>query len=82
MFEKLEMLEKTNSGAISRLFSTHPMDADRIAKTQEEINKILPSKSDYVVTSSEYTQIRERLMQQESRRKDPLPTLKVGPGAR
>jgi beta-barrel assembly-enhancing protease len=82
MFEKLEMLEKTNSGAISRLFSTHPMDADRIAKTQEEINKILPSKSDYVVTSSEYSQIRERLMQQDTRRKDALPTLKLSPAVR
>jgi beta-barrel assembly-enhancing protease len=84
MFEKLEMLEKAKPGAVSRLFSTHPMDADRIAKTQEEIQKILPSKTDYVVTSSEYAQIRERLMQQEAQRKEAnpeRPTLKVAPGA-
>jgi predicted Zn-dependent protease len=85
IFEKLEALERNNPGVVSRLFATHPMDADRIAKTQAEIQRILPSRADYVVTTSEYTQIRERLMAQENRRKtDPKserPTLKVGPGA-
>ncbi len=85
IFEKLEALERKQPGAISRMFATHPMDADRIAKTQSEIEKILPSRPDYVVTTSEYTQIRERVMAQEAgRKKDPRnerPTLKIGPGA-
>jgi predicted Zn-dependent protease len=83
IFEKLEALERNEPGAISRLFATHPMDADRIAKTQAEIQKILPSRPDYVVTTSEYTRIRERLMTQEAGRKtDPAanrPQLKIGP---
>jgi predicted Zn-dependent protease len=83
IFEKLEALQRKEPGAISRLFATHPMDADRISKTQEEIQKILPSRPEYVVTTSEYTRIRERLMSQEAGRKtDPSgnrPKLKIGP---
>jgi len=85
IFEKLEALERNKPGAVSRMFATHPMDSDRIAKTQAEIDKILPSRPDYVVTTSEYTQIRERLMRLEDRpHTDPKsgrPTLKVSPGA-
>ncbi len=83
IFEKLEALERKQPGAISRMFATHPMDADRISKTQEEIQRILPSRPDYVVTTSEYTQIRERLMSQEAGRKTApkpdRPVLKIGP---
>jgi beta-barrel assembly-enhancing protease len=68
IFEKLEALEKNSPGVVSRLFATHPMDAERIAKTQEEINRILPARADYVITTSEYTQIRQRLMAQENKR--------------
>jgi hypothetical protein len=38
------------------------MDADRIDKTQKEIQRILPAKSEYVVTSSEYMAVRERVI--------------------
>ena len=85
IFEKLEAMQRKQPGAISRMFATHPMDADRIAKTQAEIQRILPSRPDYVVTTSEYTQIRERLMVQESGRKmtpkPDRPVLKIGPPA-
>ncbi len=83
IFEKLEALERNKPGVVSRMFASHPMDADRIARTQQEIQKILPARPDYVVTTSEYTQIRERLMTQEAGRKtDPKsdrPTLRVAP---
>jgi predicted Zn-dependent protease len=83
IFEKLEALERNKPGAVSRMFATHPMDAERIAKTQEEIQKILPPRNGYVVTTSEYTEIRQRLMSQEAGRKaDPKsdrPTLRVAP---
>jgi len=83
IFEKLEAMQRKDPSAVSRLFATHPMDSDRILKTQEEIQKILPSRPNYVVTTSEYTRIRERLMAQEAGRKtDPSsnrPTLKIGP---
>src|SRR5436190_15141757 len=62
IFEKLESLRKRKAGAWDRLLSTHPMDADRIDKTQQEIQRILPAKSEYVVTSSEYMAVRERVI--------------------
>lgn len=62
MFEKLESLRKTKAGVWDRIFGSHPMDADRIDKTQKEIQKILPAKSEYVVTTSEYTAVRDRLI--------------------
>jgi predicted Zn-dependent protease len=54
---------------VARIFSTHPMDATRIQKTEQEIGRILPSKDEYVVNTSEYTAIRERMISQELRKK-------------
>ena len=85
MFEKLEALKRTRPGLASKLFSTHPMDSDRIDKTQKEIDRILPSKPEYVITTSEYHNIRERLIASQNRRKtdenDNRPRLRVAPGA-
>jgi len=83
MFEKLETLQRTQPGAVSKLLSTHPMDSDRIAKTQAEIDKILPGKPEYIVTTSDYTNMRQRLLTMENRRKpdDPnKPQLRRAPG--
>jgi predicted Zn-dependent protease len=62
IFEKMETLQRRNPGAVSRLFATHPPDAQRIRKTQEEIERILPARPEYVVTSSEYAAMRQRLI--------------------
>jgi predicted Zn-dependent protease len=69
IFEKLESLRRKQPGTFERLFATHPMDADRIDKTQKEIQKILPAKAEYVVTTSEYRDVRERLIAQDAKRK-------------
>jgi predicted Zn-dependent protease len=69
IFEKLQALSRQRSGLVSKLFSTHPMDADRIGKAQKEIQEILPAREEYVVTTAEYRAIRERLLEQEVRRK-------------
>src|SRR6476660_8945144 len=69
IFEKLESLAKKQPGTVARIFSTHPIDAARIQKTEEEIGRILPAKDEYVVNTSEYTAIRERLISQEARKK-------------
>jgi predicted Zn-dependent protease len=69
IFEKLESLERKQPGTVARIFSTHPMDATRIQKTEQEIGRILPSKDEYVVNTSEYTAIRERMISQELRKK-------------
>jgi beta-barrel assembly-enhancing protease len=70
MFEKLEMLQRQKPGTVSRIFASHPMDSTRIDKAQEEIQRILPSKPEYVVTTSEYHEIRERLITLQDRPKD------------
>jgi beta-barrel assembly-enhancing protease len=81
MFEKLEMLQRQQPGAVSRIFASHPMDATRIDKTQEEIQRILPSKPEYVVTTSEYHDIRERLITLDDRPKNSQrPTLRRATG--
>jgi len=69
VFEKLEALARKEPGAIGRVFATHPPDADRIRKTQKEIAEILPAKSEYVVTTSRYREMRERLVNLQSARK-------------
>jgi predicted Zn-dependent protease len=83
IFEKLETLQRTQPGAVSKLLSTHPMDSDRIAKTQAEIDKILPGKPEYVVTTSDYANMRQRMLKMENNRKpdDPnQPQLRKAPG--
>ena len=69
IFEKLESLEKKQPGAVARIFATHPMDAARIQKTEEEIGRILPARDEYVINTSEYTAIRQRMIAQEARKK-------------
>lgn len=79
IFEKMELMQRSQPGAVTRLLSTHPMDADRIARTEKEIDAILPAKPEYVVTSSGYTEMRQRLLKQDPHKKvaDPSrPTLK------
>jgi predicted Zn-dependent protease len=77
IFEKLELLQRQKPGALSRIFAAHPMDSTRIDKAQEEIQRILPSKPEYVVTTSEYHDIRERLITLDNRPKsDQRPTLR------
>jgi hypothetical protein len=61
-------MQKTRPGAVAKVFATHPMDADRIDRTEKEIQRILPSKPEYVITTSEYRGMRDRLLTLEDRR--------------
>jgi predicted Zn-dependent protease len=84
IFEKMEALERRQPGTISRAFSTHPMDADRMARTENEIQAILPPRNQYLVNTSDYTAIRQRLMARETaqpKSSPEQPTLKTGQGA-
>src|SRR5205085_4250391 len=85
IFEKLESLQKKKPGLMAKIFSTHPLDEDRIRKAQAEIDRILPARSEYVVTTSEYSAMRERIIGLDNRlkneNKDGLPQLRVKPGA-
>ncbi len=68
-FEKIEAMEKKKPGTIAKAFETHPPTQDRIEKSQEEIRKILPAKAQYVVTTSEFDDVKARLASNENRHK-------------
>ncbi len=68
-FEKIQAMEKKKPGTLSKAFDTHPQTPDRIEKTQEEIRKILPSKKEYIVTTSEFDEVKARLAAIENRHK-------------
>jgi beta-barrel assembly-enhancing protease len=69
IFEKLENLEKTKPHLISKAFSSHPQTPDRIEATQKEIASILPPRAEYVVTTSEFDDVKARLARIENKRK-------------
>ena len=60
-FEKLREKEAKSPGSIPKIFSSHPPTKDRVIKAQEEIASILPDRDEYVVTSSEFDDIKRRL---------------------
>jgi predicted Zn-dependent protease len=68
-FEKIQSLEKKRPGTMSKVFSTHPPTDDRIKTSQENIQKYLKAKPEYVVTTSEFNDVKARLMAMHNRRK-------------
>src|SRR5215471_6814104 len=66
-FEKLEAQEKKKPGTLAKAFSTHPQTPDRIQKSQQEISTILPPREQYIVTTSEFDQVKARLATIENR---------------
>jgi predicted Zn-dependent protease len=68
-FEKIQAMEKKKPGTLSKAFDTHPQTPDRIEKSQDEIRKILPAKQQYVVTTSEFDEVKARLAAIENKHK-------------
>src|SRR5450631_4376665 len=68
-FEKIQAMEKKKPGTLSKAFDTHPQTPDRIEKSQDEIRKILPAKQQYVVTTSEFDEVKARLASIENKHK-------------
>ena len=68
-FEKIQDLEKHKPGAVAKVFSDHPQTPDRIEHSQEEISKILPPRDEYLVTTSEFDQVKARLARIENKRR-------------
>jgi predicted Zn-dependent protease len=85
-FEKIQSLEKKKPGTMAKVFSTHPMTEDRITVAQKNIQEYLKERPEYVVTTSEFNDVKARLMAMHNKRKvdnqDPnRPTLRKAPGA-
>jgi beta-barrel assembly-enhancing protease len=68
-FEKLDALEKHKPGTLAKVFADHPQTPDRIMHSEEEIATILPARPDYVVTTSEFDDVKTRLARIENKRK-------------
>ncbi len=60
-FERIQADEKRRPGTIPKVFSTHPPTPERIANAQKEIARILPNRPEYIVTTSEFNNVKERL---------------------
>ena len=62
-FEKIHALERPQKHSfVSKLFSTHPVTEDRIRRAQQEISTILPAHDQYVVSTSDFNEAKERLV--------------------
>ena len=68
-FEKIQALEKRKPGLVAKAFEDHPQTPDRILHTQEEIARILPPKDEYMVTTSEFDDVKARLARIENKRR-------------
>ena len=68
-FEKIQSLEKKKPGTLAKIFSSHPPTDDRIKNAQDEIQKILVAKPEYVVNTSEFNDVKDRLSMLHNRRK-------------
>jgi len=86
-FEKVQTLEKQKPGTLAKVFSTHPPTDDRIKAAQVNIQKYLQEKPEYVVTTSEFNDVKSRLYAMHNKRKiqDPRdankPQLRRAPGS-
>jgi predicted Zn-dependent protease len=86
-FEKIQSLEKKKPGTISKVFSTHPPTDERIKASQERIEKYLKAKPEYVVNTSEFNDVKARVLAMHNRRKvddskdSARPKLRRAPGS-
>ncbi len=67
-FGKVSEEERREPGSVPSIFMDHPPTPDRIIKAEEEIKTILPRRSQYLVTTSEFDDIRARLASITNRR--------------
>jgi hypothetical protein len=68
-FEKLQAKEKKKPGTLAKAFASHPQTPDRIAVSQKEIATILPARAQYIVSTSEFDDVKSRLAVIENRHK-------------
>lgn len=61
-FEKVQALETARPGSMSSVFASHPPTEARIEKTKENIAVVLPERDQYVLTTSEFADVRARMV--------------------
>ena len=85
-FEKVQSQEKRKPGSMSKVFSSHPMTDDRIKSAQKNIQENLKARPEYVVSTSEFNDVKARVMAMHGRKNVPdgkgdssRPTLRRNP---
>ena len=68
-FEKIQALEKKKAGTLSKVFASHPPIESRVAKIQKQTDSKLPDRSHYIVTTSEFDEVKGRMAMLEKRGK-------------
>jgi predicted Zn-dependent protease len=68
VFERIEATERKKPGPVTRLYEDHPLTASRIEQTQKHLNEISGGRSEYVINTSEYEEMRLRMTAVEQRR--------------
>ncbi len=63
LFEKLNAEEKGKRWFLAKAFQTHPMNEERVARAQKEIEQYLPPREEYVVDTSEFQEVKARLVE-------------------
>jgi len=66
-FEKIQAREKKKPGTLSKVFASHPPLESRVSKIQRQTDTKLPPTLHYVVTTSEFDDVRTRLAVLENR---------------
>lgn len=79
-FEKIQAQEKKKPGTVSKIFSSHPTTDSRIKLAQRYIDGALKPQSQYVITTSEFNEVKKRIQTITGRRR--LKDEKVGPTLR
>src|SRR5262249_54407867 len=68
-FERVQAMEKKKPGTLAKAFDTHPQTADRLVKSQREIQTLLPSEEQYKLDTAEFQDVKSRLFELQNRHK-------------
>lgn len=80
-FGRIVQEQRRNPGSVPSIFADHPPTPERIIKAEKEIKSILPQKSQYLVSTSEFNDMKTRLegvmsMRRKMEKAEGSPTLK------
>ena len=68
-FSKIIEQDRRSPGSMATVFASHPPTPDRILKSEENIKVILPKKEQYLVSTSEFEDVKARLQSLMTTRK-------------
>jgi len=60
-FGKIVQEQRSNPGSVPTIFADHPPTGDRIIKAEKEIETLLPQRREYLVSTSEFSDVKTRL---------------------